>query len=889
MLRLFFTCILAVWISTGWAQDALRLTPDQPRTSLTPYASVYEDRSNTLRAEHIRALPESFFTPVTGTRANLGKSDSTWWFKVPVSVENPVQGFVEVSYSMLDDVQVFIGRKNGLIEHVSLGDRLPWSARIVPVRDFWTPVSLTEGEQQIWVRIKTTSTAYVPLHFSSITAAAGTHEQLNTLNGIFYGLVIAILIYNLAVFATLREKAYGWFVTHIMILLALALQLDGFIFMWLDTGVQFQHLATPILLYAHSICAVQFSRYFFDSPTSHPYIDRVIQGLLVILITLLASGTWLSFATWSQWASTSLLLSSAALMTIGIFMWQQGSNYSVFYLLAWLALLGTVVMAAASSLGVKEFDAYGAHVVRAGILMEGLLLSIGLARRVSALHKQSRHAEQQVLQAKAASEAKSRFLAKISHEIRTPLNGVLGMAELLKETALSSSQRLYVETISGSGNTLLATINDIIDYAKVESGKLKVESIEFDLEALLGESLHPFYRLAREKHLSLYLQIGENVPQHMQGDPIRIKQVLMNLLSNAFKFTHIGYVRVRVEIQAKRLVISVEDTGIGVNEEQLESIFDAFNQADNGISRYYGGSGLGLSICQELCQLMGAELTVESTPLEGSTFSLSFALRENLRTDPLIHILAQTSVWIWCDDDQHYQGLESIFKRWKASVHRCTTFAELNQVLSEVNRGIVVLASDTRFDTRIPQTNALVINLTAHELACASAQHPAIHLPPPLSLAMLRKALMLLPSNTVEDQTPSMPTQRILMLEQHPVSQQLINTLFKLSGCSVETASDGQTLVDHYLKSPETVDIILLDLNMPVLDGYAASHLIRRYESENKLTPVTIVALAASSVEEARYHRNAHCIDAFLTKPLGPQALLVQLKRYVPKVCQQIA
>ena len=668
MLRSFITYLCIACWAPLWAHAALEITHDQPRTNLTPYLSVFEDPTAQMSAAQVAKQPPEAFAKVKGVRANLGKSDSAFWFALDLKVLEPSQGHIEVAYALLDQVQVFEVQGQHIHAHAPLGDAVSWSQRSVPNRHFWTPVSFASGDTRLLIRVQSTSTLYVPLHYSSEQVSPGVHEALNTLNGVFYGLLAAMFIYNLAIFLSLRETTYGWFLLHIGTLITLALHLDGFLYRLLPNAVLVQHIASAVLMYIYSVSALQFSRHYLSSTTHFPRLDRGLNLMVWVLVTFLLSGALIPFAAWSQLASASMLITSLVLLGLGAMAWRRQTDYGTFYFMAWTAVLSTVALAAGASLGITILDVAGAHIVRAGVIAQAFLLSMGLAKRIQGMRKQGQAAQLQAAQAQQANRAKSRFLAKVSHEIRTPLNAVLGMAELLKETPLAQQQQFYVNAIERSGSSLLTVMNDIIDYARIESGKLRLECIEFDLEALLDQLLAPLAQPLQDKDLKCYVTLAPNVPRWVQGDPTRINQVLTNLLHNALKFTEHGSISISVSLVDDSIVICVKDTGVGISLEAQQRIFQPFDQAETSTTRFYGGSGLGLSICHELVELMNGHISVTSEPSQGACFVVSLPLLRPDAPQNLPLTQPRASVLLLSDDKLSQQALALTLERFAARV-----------------------------------------------------------------------------------------------------------------------------------------------------------------------------------------------------------------------------
>lgn len=405
--------------------------------------------------------------------------------------------------------------------------------------------------------------------------------------------------------------------------------------------------------------------------------------------------------------------------------------------------------------------------------------------------------------AEAASKAKSEFLANMSHEIRTPMNGVLGTTELLLNSPLTDKQRHLASTVHRSGRTLLAIINDILDFSKIEAGKLDLECVGFDLSQLLDESLELFMEAARRKHLRLTQQVDERVPRYLKGDPVRLRQILMNLLSNAMKFTEAGGVSLTAEYVSAtpthaQLRISVTDTGIGIPPAAKLRIFDAFAQADGSTTRRYGGTGLGLSIAKQLVGLMGGAITVESEPGRGSTFS--FTARFELQ--PL---------------------------------------------------GAAIDAGQTPYSP-FPKPH----------LPLEMANEPSQ--PSPLAAGS-------------EAQQPEHPLARILVAEDSPVNREVAVGMLEILGYQVEMAENGRQALELAVRSH--FDLVLMDCQMPEMDGLTATAEIRRREASSGERRRTIVALTANAMQGDREQCLAAGMDDYLTKPYTQMQLQTVVQKWL--------
>ncbi|EWC40981.1 hybrid sensor histidine kinase/response regulator [Stutzerimonas stutzeri] len=892
----------------AWALTPVVLDSPEIRLSLGGSIGYLEDPSGALRAEDVLALPDERFRAVRGGHVNKGKNASTWWLSTTLEnrLSQPLGGFIEVNYPLLDHIELFLLYPDGSLSQQLTGDRQPFSERPVKVSDFWFPVELPPGDTRLLLRINTSSTLYVPLYFSTYTASAAQQQELSGLNGAFYGVLFAMFCYNLFLFAALREPAYFWYLVYTLNVGLFALSFDGFLVKWLADDSGLVALAIYALMFSHCLISIQFSRHFLHTRELLPRLDLMLRYALLVALGSMLSGLLLDVQAWSILASVTVIATSAGLLFSGAFVWRRGVRYGVYYTLAWGVLLVSFIMVTAGSLGFEVFGLYGAAVVKASVTFELITLSIGLADRINMLKEDGYRSREAAERAARENEAKSRFLAKMSHEIRTPLNGVLGMLQLLRETPLDRSQQFYLDTISSSGNSLMAVINDILDYARIGSGKLSLEDIDFDLEILISETIRLFTAQALEKQLSLHVGLERGVPRRIRGDPTRLKQILMNLLSNALKFTEQGHVLLEVSFRQgqqgdPRLVFCVSDSGIGMRPEVLAQLFESFSQGDSSTTRRYGGSGLGLAISKELVEMMNGHIEVQSTPGRGSRFCFEIPLHAAPDVeDPLVPLLSGRPALLASQDAQGLEALSHLLRRWGMRTERCQDPERLPDYLCDFTAPplLVLLApwpgSPTEWLASLhaqlePKQRVLMLYSAIHEPPPPSPGIRLISLALPLQSAPLREALQTLydhepsPTSDLATKAGAQPYSEpcILVAEDNPVNQMVVSGLLRKRGYAVQLADNGRQAVDLYRRDPAAVQLILMDCEMPELDGFEASRQIRELEAEQQLQAVPIIAVTAHVLAEHRQRGLDSGMDEFIGKPLESRQLYACLDGYL--------
>ena len=708
-----------------------------------------------------------------------GLSDAVVWLSVRVPSAG-VERLLEIAYPPLDEVDVYVPIGDGRLIAYRGGDRRSFLTRVEDHRNH--QFSIPPGTKgSIVIRVHTESALIVPVSVWRRPTFQKFDLQRVLVQGAYFGAALAIAAYNFFLFLSLRERSYAYYVLHVLLYGLYFFIWNGFAaeVLWPDSPV-LNDRANPVVAGLGAAAGFLFVRSFLGTKEAVPGFDLAIRAATAaaFLCTLLGL---VGFYRYANYVLLVLGLFAGFVMPLmGAHLLHQGVIVVRYLLASWSIALVLIVLNSLRVLGFvapnffTEFEG-----VQVGSVFQFVLLSLALADRFRRIRRQREEAE-------AANAAKTVFLSNMSHEIRTPLNSVIGMAELLDESALAEPQGMYARSLVSAGRNLLAVVNDVLDISKIESGRTEIRSGPLDPVSLLTNLRQTVEAGALRKGLMVSWELDPGLPSGLSGDEGAIRQVLLNLLTNAVKFTEHGEVALAIRVAGKssescRVRFEVRDTGIGIERKNQTRIFEAFAQADESRSRAYGGTGLGLAISRRLVGLMGGRLEVESTHGIGSRF--------------------------------HFE---------------------------------LILPFDS-----------------GHE-------KPAPPAPPATAVADT-------PAAGGQRETPV----RILLAEDNEDNRILVRAfLLGLKHTLVE-ARDGVEAEQAFLKEP--FDIVLMDVQMPRMDGLETVRRIREHEAGGRgprraRTP--IVTLTAHALNEEVGRSIAAGCDAHLTKPIHRQDLLAAIAEY---------
>lgn len=930
-------------------------------TNLTPYWDVLEDTEQKWTIDDITgSLASRFARPPADKIDSLtfGLTKSAVWLRISISnaTHAPIDRLLEIPFPHLHRLEWYAPHDGGYAK-IRTGSAYPFANRPVSHRHFVFPIRMESGESRtFYLRIASSTGLDVPskLWDPEVFNERTMLEYMG--QALYFGMLFALGVYNFLLFASLRDRVYLYYVLFLgsNLLSTIAFGGIGYQFLWPDYP-GWNMISSMIGFALTGLTLMLFQRSLLATRETTPGLDRVMAVFMVLNLVQIAGFMLLPYSSMVL-AGISIDAGNMVLaLIVGIVCQRRGQRSARFFLLAFSCLVFAGVAVALRSFGVPGIpNVVSVYGMQIGSALEMLLLSLALADRFNQIKREKEIAQQDLVKnlkrserileqrvaerttellrtnhelreheralekakevAEEASRMKSAFLANMSHEIRTPMNAVIGMAYLALRTDLTGKQRDYVEKIHRAAVSLLGIINDILDFSKIEAGKLSIESADFSLHDVLANVSTVTSQRASEKGLQYLFEIDENVPVHLRGDPLRLGQVLINLVSNAIKFTAQGQVRLRCNVisgtaDRVELRFAVEDTGIGMTPEQQEKVFQAFSQADDSTTRKYGGTGLGLAISRRLVEMMGGAIDLRSEPGVGSTFQFSVPFGIGaLNTAVLPNLperLLGCRVLVVDDNPAAREILANLVEGFGL---RVKTVSRAADALIAIRNADAVSPYDLVLaDLGMPE-------MTGVELSRAIRQAGLEHLPKvilvtafgrddairqaenapvaavlfkPVDQSLLHDTFVNVlaadsparPATAIHRTLPRFDGCRVLLVEDNEVNQQIACEMLAPTGLQVDVAANGRIALDMLFGSaPDRYQLVLMDIQMPEMGGHAAT---RRIRMDERFMDLPILAMTAHATPEEREACMKSGMQDHITKPIHPEHFYQTLTRWL--------
>ncbi|MGQ9425864.1 ATP-binding protein [Gilvimarinus sp. F26214L] len=769
-----------LFICKAGAAPHIEFSSSEQKFSLKEHTEYLRDPSTTLTVDEFRQIVRDEAQRMrpfenAGPSLHLGYTNDVVWLHTRVinAQERSQRVVFDIDYPLLNQVQMYQFEGDTLIARQLGGDIYPKDRSYYKSRSISLPADLEAGAHyDFYFRVRTPGLISLPVTvYGEPSFFEKQHLSSLVLYSIF-GIYLGFCLYHLMIFVDNRQLTYLAFSLATLGRLAYDLYASGEGQHFTPHAIYWNNLAFAYLSSFAAAAGLWFHAEFLNLRENS---RLAYYGIMAYAFAFVAGAQYGYFVDYYFFLVMGLFqMALPIVLSLSALRWMlKGYRPAKIYFFGSLLTMISLFISNISMLGLLPTVPNLAIYSALGYTLSFVVFALSISARIKDLARQQQEAVYDAETARARDNAKSEFLAHMSHEIRTPLNGVLGMLQLLSASKLNREQKDCVRIIDSSGKTLLNIVNDILDYSRIEAGRLSIEKIPFNLRETCAE-LHNLFSKTEKRSVSLNLDIDPALPPWVIGDPARVRQVLVNLLGNAYKFTDEGEITLRIEhLQAERFRLSVTDTGIGIGHKQRERLFASFEQTRDDIHRQYGGTGLGLAICKQLAELMGGAIGVESEASVGSTF------------------------WV--------------------------------------------------------------------ELPLPSVKDDTVESPE------MEEQVSFVPANA---------SLRLLVAEDNRVNQLVVEKMISKLGHYCTVVADGCEAVKEVQERHENYDLVLMDCDMPVKDGYQAAMEIREFEQTRQLRRIPIIALTAHAVEALRQKSLEFGMDDHLSKPLVMEALQEVLDRH---------
>ncbi|MBK5397865.1 response regulator [Pseudomonas sp. TH39(2020)] len=887
--------------------------------------AVLLDEQGDLQLSDIRsARYTNQFSPIELDRLTAADPDGALWLRFRLAPGKHEQ-LLRVFAPDLSHLNLYVLDGDTLIEQQNTGTGQPQAERPLPNSDFMLPLPQNEKPLDVYLRLVSDHQLrpYITLQSAVMTAA---NQNQTLIYGLLFGCLGMLILYSLVRYAYTRSRSSFWLAgceALLMLSLLLLLNLAG---PWLPNWHAVQTPGAYFALLLTAPCGLMFAYRFFAPLGPHP-LNKLLMGDILFIVVCSLLLLFVNTLPLNIMTYALVALAGLSMLFVSAYHWQKGYRPARLFVAAMVVFnIGTLIMLPAL-LGLTLVAPQGLIMTLLGLIcISGVLMSIALSERQRSITEDRFSVSRDLAASNAEINAKAEFLAKISHEIRTPMNGVLGMTELLLGTPLSVKQRDYVQTIHSAGNELLTLINEILDISKLESGQIELDDVQFDLNALIEDCLSIFRAKAEQQNVELISFIQPQVPRVISGDPTRLRQTLLSLLENALKKTDEGEILIVVALDERsvkpRLRIAVQDSGEPMDAEERDALMHAELHSKHFLSATRLGGNLGLVIARQLIRLMQGEFGIKSGANQGSTLWLTLPLDPDRLEHPTSDLdgpLQGARVLVVDDNDTCRKVL----------VQQCTAWGLNVSAVASGKEALALLRTKAHlrdyFDVVLLDQN--MPGMTGMQLAAKIKEDPSLN--HDILLIMLTgisnapskiiarnsgiKRILAKPvagytlKTTLADELnqrnkglsisqhlptgPTLPVKvpsdfRILVAEDNSISTKVIRGMLGKLNLQPDTASNGEEALQAM--KAQRYDLVLMDCEMPILDGFSATQQLRAWEVGNQRIRTPVVALTAHILAEHKERARQAGMDGHMAKPVELSQLRDLIEHWVAQRDQQI-
>ena len=896
MLRIIFILCCSLVGTSTLANNGASVSADDAYIDLGSTIDWIEDKSNQLTFDQVQQLPEASFNVSTQKTFNKGYTSSAYWLRFRLNFSSDLinsHWLLEIPFPLLDHVTLYTPDDNDTYSAIHTGDRHPFSERDLDTTNFVFKLTPKKIDNVYYLHIQTKDSLQVPLFLWNPDNFPKYNTFMTGLQGLYFGIMLVMILYNLFIYLSVRDRSYLYYISYISCATLFQASMQGYSFEYFwPESTWWTNINIPFLSLISLFFAALFTRNILQTKTLLPRLDK---ALVVMTIALFLTLPIVIFGGYQLGIYATIIISFIffnLVFTTACIAASKGNRTAKVFIIAWSIFLIGGAISILGMLNILPLEYGNLSAIQIGSAIEVILLSLALADRINLIEKEKTEIESKSrsilldanIQLEDSIRLKDEFIATISHEIRTPMNGVLGSAQLLLDTQPTAEQSLFIDTINHSGKTLLEILNNILDYSKIEADKLTLEPTEFELEEMINECADCFSIISNQSAIKLFVVIHSNAPKRIISDRVRLKQILLNLISNAFKFTEQGQVVIRVQLaenSTSHIHIKIEDSGCGLTQEQQDRLFKPFVQIDASSSRSKGGTGLGLAISKKLTYLMQGDIGVNSQLGKGSSFWFT-AAAEIIEKPDENYIVSDKTVCACLSNPYQENTINEQLDEW--NIHT------INKESMKHYNDLSVITDSAEL------TNVLKLNIAEENIIVLSDTPNNInkaiqHLSSPITPKKLRHALQAQLSqlstfnasdeekdkekkNEIVAPTYDFSNLRILSIDDNSVNRMIIKKMLNKYNIETELAIGGQEALDLIQVRGKRYDLILMDIEMPIKDGYQTTKDIREFERSQGLKTCKIVAVSAHSMKESREKALQSGMDDFLSKPVDQGNLI---------------